>query len=68
MRYELISGMLFTLVALAQITRALLGWPAQIDGIGVPIWVSVIAFLVTGSMAVWGFRSASRHSTVVGRD
>jgi hypothetical protein len=64
MRYELISGILFTIIALGQITRAILGWPVQIASVSVPIWVSVIAFLITGSLAIWGFRLAGRRTAV----
>lgn len=57
-RYEQVSGVVFALVAIAQLTRAVLGWPLQIATITVPVWPSVIAFLVTASLAIWGFRSA----------
>ena len=60
-RYELVSGILFTIVALAQLTRTLLGWPVQIAGVSVPLWPSGLAFLITGSLAVWAFRSAGRN-------
>jgi hypothetical protein len=62
MRYEQISGLLFAVIALAQLTRALLRLPAEIDGYAIPIWVSVVAFLVTGTLAIWAFRSARRTS------
>lgn len=57
-RYELVSGILFTLISLAQLTRTLLGWPAQVNGVDIPVWWSGVAFLVTGTLAVWAFRSA----------
>lgn len=57
-RYEQISGTLFALVALAQLTRSILGWPVQIASVSIPVWVSVVALVVTGSMAIWGFRAA----------
>lgn len=57
-RYELVSGIIFALVALAQLTRAVLGWPLQIDGFSVPIWCSGVAFVIAGALAIWGFRSA----------
>ena len=59
-RYELASGVFFTLLALVQLARTLLGWPVQVAGIGIPIWVSVIACLIAGAFAVWAFRSAAR--------
>lgn len=57
-RYEQISATLFALVAFAQLTRSILGWPVQIASLSIPVWVSVVAFAVTGSMAIWGFRAA----------
>jgi hypothetical protein len=55
-RYVQISGAFFTLLALVQLTRSLLGWPVQVATVTVPVWASVIAFLVTGSFATWAFR------------
>jgi hypothetical protein len=64
-RYELVSGILFSIMALVQLTRTLLGWPVQVDGVAVPIWVSGIAFLITGSLAVWAFRSMGHQLSAV---
>ena len=55
-RYAQISGFFFTLLSLVQLTRSLLGWPVQIATVSVPVWVSVIAFLVTGVLASWAFQ------------
>lgn len=60
-RYELVSGILFTILAVAQLTRTLLGWPVQVAGFNVPVWISGVAFLITGGLALWAFRSAGRH-------
>ncbi len=57
-RYELVSGIFFTIIALAQLARTLLGWPVQVDGFTVPVWISGVAFLIAGGLAVWAFRSA----------
>ncbi len=59
-RYELVSGILFAILSIAQLVRTLLGWPVQVDGFNVPVWLSGIAFLITGSLAIWAFRSAGR--------
>ena len=64
-RYHLVSGIVFSILALVQLTRTLLGWPVQVDGVNVPVWPSGVAFLIMGSLAVWAFRSAGRHSRVV---
>jgi hypothetical protein len=57
-RYELVSGLFLSLLALLQLTRFVLGWPVVIAGVQVPGWVSAIAFLIAGSIGVWGLRSA----------
>ncbi len=61
-RYELVSGLFLSLVALLQLVRFIRGWPVVVAGAEIPVWVSAIAFLVAGSLALWGFRSARRHA------
>ena len=57
-RYELVSGAFFTVLSLVQLTRTVFGWPAQLNGVNIPVWWSALAFLITGTFAVWAFRSA----------
>jgi hypothetical protein len=57
-RYEQVSGTVFAIVAVVQLARTLLGWPVQVDLFTVPVWFSAVAFLVTGGLAFWAFRSA----------
>jgi hypothetical protein len=64
-RYELVSGTMFAIVSLAQLTRVVLGWSLQVDGFTVPIWLSGVAFLVTGALSIWAFRSSGRHAAAV---
>ena len=64
-RYELVSGTVFAIVSLVQLTRIVLGWPVQIDLFTVPIWFSGVAFLGTGGLALWAFRSAGRQHAAV---
>lgn len=56
--YEFVSGALFGLIALAQLTRSILGLPARVGSMAIPVWWSVVAFLVTGSLALWAFRAS----------
>jgi len=58
LRYEQISGTLFALIALAQLSRSILGLSAQVGTLSIPIWFSVVAFLVTATLAVWACRTA----------
>ena len=57
-RYVQASGAFFGLLALVQLTRTILQWPVQVATVTVPVWVSGIAFLITGTFALWAMRSA----------
>ena len=65
MRYERVSGTVFAIVAIVQLARIVMGWPVQVDLFTVPVWFSVIAFLVTGGLAIWAFRSAGPTGATV---
>ncbi len=56
-RYVQVSGVFFCVLALAQLTRAVMRWPVQVDGLAVPVWASAVAFLIACTFAVWAVRS-----------
>jgi len=58
--YLLISGMLFGVVALAHALRVIQQWPVEIAGWALPMWVSVVGFVVTGALSFWALRAASQ--------
>ena len=66
-RYVLISGLFLTLLTCAQLLRLLLRWPVTIAGVEIPLWVSGIAVVIVGSLAIWAFRvrAGESSSTVV---
>lgn len=53
--YSRIAAVVFAVVALLQLSRALLGWDVSIAGLAVPLWASWIAVLVAGLLAWLGF-------------
>lgn len=57
-RYEHVSGAVFTLIAVAQFIRAVLGLPAQVSTFAIPVWWSFGAAAGLGGLAGWAFRSA----------
>jgi len=59
-RYTLVSGLFLTLLTCVQILRVVLRWPVRVASVDVPVWASVVAALVVGSLAIWAFR-AWRH-------
>ena len=56
--YMMVSKVIFTVVAIMHLLRALFGWTVVFNGHVVPIWYSWVAFLVAGYLAY----SAERFS------
>jgi len=53
--YVVVSALIFTLVALVHIVRLAQGWPVVLGTLSVPVWTSMLAVLVAGGAAIWGF-------------
>ena len=58
--FTAIAVVVFTLVALVQLLRLVFSWPVTVNGIAIPMWVSVIALLVAGTLAVMLWRESLR--------
>ena len=56
-KYVVVSGVLFGVIAVLQAVRALYQWPVHVGGVDIPVWVSWVAMVVTGSLCVWAFQS-----------
>ncbi len=54
--YLIITGIIFTIVALAHIARIAFGWSFVIEGWSVPVWISWAASAVTIILAYYGFQ------------
>lgn len=55
-KYCVVSGVLFSLVALVHLLRIVYGMSVQVDQFMVPMLVSWVGFIATGFLAVWAFR------------
>lgn len=55
-----VSATLFTIVALAHLTRLFYGWPVEINATAIPMGVSWVGFIVPGALAAWGFREGRK--------
>ena len=55
-RYTFVSGLFLILLTCVQLLRVILRWPVRVGSVDVPVWASVIAALVVGSLAIWAFR------------
>jgi hypothetical protein len=58
--FTTLACLLLALIALLQLTRALLGWEVIVNGFAVPIWPSAVAALVAGLIAAMTWREARR--------
>jgi len=54
--YFLVAGIIFTLVALFHLLRVFEDWPVMIADWSAPKWVSWIALMVAGGLAIFGCR------------
>ncbi|MDH3621901.1 MAG: hypothetical protein OER91_13475 [Gammaproteobacteria bacterium] len=54
--YCIVSGVLFSLVALAHLLRIVNGMSIQVDDYAVPMFVSWVALVVPAGLAFWAFR------------
>lgn len=62
--YCVVSGVLFSLVALAHLLRIVYGMSILVDDVAVPMLVSWIGLFVPAILAVWAFRVSRRSTTV----
>jgi hypothetical protein len=58
--FTIIAIFLFALIALLQLLRFALGWEVIVNGMTVPVWVSGIAFVLLGGVAVMVWRETRK--------
>jgi hypothetical protein len=54
--FALLAAVILAIVALAHLIRAVRDWPVIINTTDIPVWVSWVAFIVAGVLAILGFR------------
>lgn len=55
-----IASLFLGLLALLQLIRFIRGWEVIVNGMHVPVWVSGVAFLVAGGLAVMVWKESRR--------
>ena len=58
--FSTLTSALLTLVALIHLARYYMGWPVTIDNTAIPLWVSAVAVLVSGVLAVMVWKESHR--------
>ncbi len=61
--YCVVSGVLFSLVALAHLLRIVYGLSIQVEDVAIPILASWIGLIVPAALSIWAFR-ITRGSSV----
>jgi hypothetical protein len=56
----IVAAVIFAIVALLHLLRVYMGWPVVIGDWSAPMWVSWIALVVAGVLAIWGLVFAAR--------
>ena len=63
-KYCLVSGIVFSLVALAHLLRIVDAMTIQVGDYAVPMWVSWIGLIVTAGLAFWALRVSQGPSAI----
>ncbi|MBI2137588.1 hypothetical protein HYU12_03655 [Candidatus Woesearchaeota archaeon] len=56
--FSLVAGIIFLVIAVLHLLRAVLGWSAVIGSFNVPVWFSWIAVFAAAFLAYSGFKLA----------
>ena len=57
--FSRLAGVIFAIVAIAQLARAIMGLEINVAATAIPVWPSWIAFAVAGALAWLGFTAAN---------
>ena len=58
--FTAMAAVLLALIALLQLLRFSLAWPVSINGVGIPLWVSALAMIIAGGIAIMVWRERRR--------
>ena len=56
--FTTIAIVIFSLVAVVHVLRLIFGWEAVINGMVIPMWVSVVGIIIAGGLAVMVWRES----------
>ena len=55
--FTLTAAIIFAIIALVQLARAIFGWPVTIDTYAMPLWLSWVAFIVATGLSYFGWKA-----------
>jgi hypothetical protein len=59
--FTTIGSIIFSLIAIMHLLRVFFGWEVIVNGMIVPVWISVPGFLVTAGLALMLWRESRRR-------
>lgn len=60
--FTTIAVVVLSLLAVVQLTRALLGWEVVVNGTTVPVWVSALAAVIAGGLALMLWKESRQRN------
>jgi len=55
--FSLTAAIVFAVIALVQLARAVFGWGVTVDAYPVPLWLSWAAFFIAGRLSYFGWKA-----------
>ncbi len=55
--FSLTAAIVFAIIALVQLTRAVFGWEVMINAYALPLWLSWVAFIVAAGLSCFGWKA-----------
>jgi hypothetical protein len=55
--FSLTAAIVFAVIALVQLARAVFGWGVTVDAYAVPLWLSWAAFFVAAGLSYFGWKA-----------
>lgn len=60
--YLVVSGIVFSVVAMLHATRVMNGWSFELGPWMIPMWISWCGIVGPATLSVWAFKLAARSS------
>ena len=61
--FAVITIVFLSLIAIGHLVRVILGWDVLVKGVSIPVWMSAVAVVVTGGLAVMLWRESRTRAT-----
>ena len=55
--FSLTAAIIFAVIALVQLARAVFGWEVTINAYAMPLWFSWVAFIVAAGLSYFGWKT-----------